>query len=106
MHLKQKKYTKKTSINNASTMSTEITNASFLIIVESPSKCTKIETYLGNDYRCIASKGHIRELLGLKNIDIKNNFQPTFTIIPEKGDHVKRMREVISHFKKQNIILI
>jgi DNA topoisomerase-1 len=105
MHLKQKKYTKKTSINNASTMSTEITNASFLIIVESPSKCTKIETYLGNDYRCIASKGHIRELLGLKNIDIKNNFQPTFTIIPEKGDHVKRMREVISHFKKQNIIL-
>ena len=31
----------------------------YLIIVESPSKCKKIEGFLGNEYKCIASKGHI-----------------------------------------------
>ena len=46
-------------------------NACYLIIVESPSKCGKIENYLGPNYQCIASKGHIRELDGLKNIDVK-----------------------------------
>ena len=44
----------------------------YLIIVESPSKCSKIESYLGQNYKCIASKGHIRELTGLKNIDINS----------------------------------
>ena len=34
----------------------------YLVIVESPSKCGKIESYLGQQYKCIASKGHIREL--------------------------------------------
>ena len=103
---KFKKFVKKNaSVYKSSTMSTEVTSASYLIIVESPSKCAKIESYLGSDYRCIASKGHIRELLGLKNIDVANNFAPTFTIIKEKAEHVKHMREVISYFPKQNIIL-
>ena len=47
-----------------------------LVIVESPAKCQKIEKYLGNGYKCIASFGHIRQLGdnkdGLKCIDIKN----------------------------------
>ena len=37
-------------------------NATHLLIVESPSKCTKIEQYLGQTYQCIAIKGHMREL--------------------------------------------
>jgi len=42
-----------------------------LVIVESPAKCKKIESYLGPGYKCIASFGHIRELVdGLKGIDI------------------------------------
>ncbi len=41
----------------------------------------------------------------MKNIDIENNFAPTFTIIKEKTEHVKQMREIISYFPKQNIIL-
>ena len=32
-----------------------------LLIVESNAKCKKIEGFLGNDYKCIASFGHIRE---------------------------------------------
>ena len=39
-----------------------------LIIVESPAKCKKIESYLGNSYKCLASYGHIREFAnGLKS---------------------------------------
>jgi len=52
-----------------------------LVIVESPSKCKKIESYLGNNYKCVASFGHIRELLinkGLNCIDKKNNYEPLF----------------------------
>ena len=81
------------------------TKASYLIIVESPSKCGKIENYLGPNYQCIASKGHIRELDGLKNIDVKNNYKPTFTIIKEKADHVSKMREIIQQYPKENVIL-
>ena len=38
-----------------------------LIIVESPAKCGKIESFLGTGYKCLASFGHIREIAnGLK----------------------------------------
>ena len=49
--------------------SNNFSNAKYLIIVESPSKCAKIEHFLGIDYCCIASKGHLRQLKGLKSID-------------------------------------
>ena len=49
-----------------------------LVIVESPAKCRKIESYLGKGYKCVASFGHIRQLGGpkdgLKCIDFNNNF--------------------------------
>ena len=101
--MKSSKYKSK-SYSNAS-LSTDIGRAIYLIIVESPSKCGKIESYLGQDYKCIASKGHIRELNGLKHIDIKDNFHPTFSNVKEKGSHIKWMREIISKFKKENVIL-
>ena len=52
-----------------------------LVIVESPAKCKKIEEYLGPGYKCIASFGHLRELTSLKNINIADNFNTTYTII-------------------------
>jgi len=80
-------------------------SAIYLIIVESPSKCSKIESFLGNEYCCIASKGHIRTIDGLKSIDTKNTFEPTFSIIDEKKGQVEFMRSVIDRFSKSNIIL-
>jgi len=79
--------------------------AMYLVIVESPSKCSKIESYLGEKYKCIASKGHIRELSGLKSIDIENHFRPTFDIISDKKDHIKKMKEQIAKFDKDCIYL-
>jgi DNA topoisomerase-1 len=80
-------------------------NAKYLLIVESPSKCSKIEGFLGNEYCCIASKGHIRTIEGLKSIDTKNTFEPKFSIIDEKKGHIEFMISVISRFSKYNIIL-
>lgn len=68
-----------------------------LIIVESPAKCPKIEKFLGPGYKCIASFGHIRELNGLKSIDIDNNFKPTFTSIETKRQQIMKIRKMISH---------
>jgi DNA topoisomerase-1 len=79
--------------------------AKYLIIVESPSKCKKIEEYLGEQYICIASKGHLRSIDGLKSIQTKGNFEITFSIIDEKKDHIEKMRTIIQKFSPSNILL-
>lgn len=99
-------YKKTAKIKSTSTiLSTNIAQAKYLFIVESPSKCAKIEHFLGEEYCCIASKGHFRAIEGLTSIDTKNSFQPTFSIIDEKKDHVKQMEKVISRFSSSNIFL-
>ena len=78
----------------------------FLIIVESPSKCQKIEEYLGSDYNCIASKGHLREIASLKSIQKTNKqYSIQFSNIPEKESHIEFMRKVIQQYLPENIIL-
>lgn len=77
----------------------------YLVIVESPSKCQKIESFLGARYKCIASIGHLRTITGLKSIDVKNGYKPEFTIIKEKEKHIREMAALIQSFRKENIIL-
>lgn len=80
-----------------------VLNTPFLIIVESPSKCAKIEKYLGFQYKCIASKGHIREL---KQVERKKNcFIPEFKIIKEKEAHVVWMKTIVKAFSPTNIFI-
>lgn len=67
-----------------------------LVLVESPAKCSKIESYLGPGYRCIATYGHFRELDGLKSIDIKNNFKLSFVSMTEKMKQINRIRTEIA----------
>jgi len=61
-------------------MSKKYSTSISLVIVESPSKCKKIEEYLGPGYKCVASYGHLRELKSLENIDIDNNFALTYQV--------------------------
>jgi len=70
-----------------------------LVIVESPAKCKKIEQYLGPGYKVMASYGHLRELSSLNNINIENNFQPTFTIIDNeiKKKQIEKIKKEISN---------
>lgn len=68
-----------------------------LVIVESPSKSKTIEKYLGNDYKVVSSKGHVRDLAtsgkyGL-GVDIENHFAPKYVTIKGK-------KKVIDELKK------
>ena len=77
----------------------------YLLIVESSSKCGSIETYLGSNYKCISCNGHIRVINDLKNIDVKGDFETTYTVDPDKKAHISKMESVISTFPKENILL-
>ena len=59
--------------------------AKSLVIVESPAKAKTINKYLGDDFIVTASMGHVRDLpsKGI-NVDIENNFEPTYDIMPGK----------------------
>jgi DNA topoisomerase-1 len=68
-----------------------------LVIVESPAKCKKIEEYLGNGYKCIASFGHITELNGIESIDISNNFTPRFAVDNKKVQQIEKIKKAITN---------
>ena len=78
-------------------MSKKIKTTTTLVIVESPAKCKKIEEYLGPGYKCVATYGHLRALVSLKDIDINNNFNPTFSLIEEslKKRQIEVLRKAI-----------
>jgi len=80
-------------------------SAKYLVIVESPSKCKKIESYLGVEYACIASIGHLRKIDGLKSIDTKNNHSITFSLMNDKKAHIKEMEKALKLFPKDNVFL-
>ena len=71
-----------------------------LVIVESPAKCDKIEKILGPGYKCIASYGHLQQLSSLKDIDISNNFMPSFTPIDSKKPQINRIKGLITNSKE------
>jgi len=65
-----------------------------LVIVESPAKAKTIGKYLGAGFEVKASMGHIRDLpsKGL-NVDIENDFEPTYEISPGRRKTVKTLRD-------------
>ena len=75
-----------------------------LVIVESPAKCKKIESFLGSDYIVRASFGHIRDLESKSlSIDISDSFKPSYKILDSKR---KVVNELIKYAKSaKNIIL-
>jgi len=68
---------------------------STLVIVESPAKCGKIESFLGPGYKCMASFGHIQELSGLASIDFENNYTPKFNPCESKKMQIDKLRKAI-----------
>lgn len=56
-----------------------------LVVVESPTKIRTIQKYLGNDYKVVATVGHIRDLPPKEiGIDLEDNFKPMYRNIPGK----------------------
>lgn len=68
-----------------------------LLIVESPAKCKTIANYLGDEYKVDSSIGHIRDLKikgkGGFGVDIENNFQPEYSILQDKMEVVKHLKQ-------------
>ncbi len=69
-----------------------------LVIVESPSKSKTIEKYLGDNYKVVASMGHIRDLattgkFGL-GVDVENNFEPSYTTMKGKNKVVSELKKL------------
>ena len=67
-----------------------------LVIVESPAKAKTINKYLGPDYVVTASMGHVRDLpsKGI-NVDIENNFEPTYKTSPGKTRTVSSLKSAM-----------
>ena len=63
-----------------------------IVIVESPAKIKKISSYLGPDFKVMASFGHIRDLSSKSmGIDLNNEYKATWQITKQK---------VVSELKK------
>jgi DNA topoisomerase-1 len=65
-----------------------------LIIVESPAKIKTLKKFLGPQFLFESSIGHIRDLPEREfGIDIENDFEPKYTIMPNKEDVIAKLRK-------------
>ena len=71
-----------------------------LVIVESPGKIKKIQSYLGPNYIVKASFGHVYDLnpKGI-SVDIENNFKPNYEVTKDKKKVVSELRNTCKNCK-------
>lgn len=78
-----------------------------LLIVESPNKINTIQKIVGNDYKIIASYGHIRDLSKSRKdgigINVLKDFAPKFAFMPNK---VEVIQSIIDNAEKADEIYI
>ncbi|HUT96407.1 MAG TPA: type I DNA topoisomerase [Candidatus Paceibacterota bacterium] len=75
-----------------------------LIIVESPTKAKTIKQFLGKGFAVESSFGHMRDLPQKElAIDVENNFEPEYVIIPKAKKVVATLKEKAK--KSQEVIL-
>lgn len=64
-----------------------------LVIVESPAKCSKIQSYLGDGYVVKATMGHIRALEeSLDSVGIDRGWEPKYAELSTKKDAITKLR--------------
>lgn len=69
-----------------------------VVVVESPSKAKTINKYLGEDYKVIASYGHVRFAIKNGAVNPDEDFALTWEVHPDSEKHLK---EIASLAKKQ-----
>jgi len=72
-----------------------------LVIVESPAKTSKIQSFLGSDWKVLASMGHIRHLVeDLKSLHIEDGFNPEYEFMKEKSKTISELKKAASEASK------
>ncbi len=72
-----------------------------LVIIESPPKAHTIQSCLGQNYKVVASKGHVKDLPKSSfGIDIDNDFAPHYINIRGKGDLIKELKKEAKNANK------
>lgn len=82
-----------------------------LVIVESPAKAKKIGSYLGSDYKVLASMGHVRDLptkasdvpsefkkkhkWATLGVNVESEFEPYYLVPKEKKKTVKELKDAL-----------
>ena len=82
-----------------------------LVIVESPTKVTKIASFLGDGYVVLSSRGHVRDLptgaadvpakyKGEKwartGVDVDNGFAPLYVVSPDKKATIRSLKDALA----------
>ncbi len=63
--------------------------AKHLIVVESPAKAKTMSKYLGKDFTCLASYGHVRDLIPKQGaVDTENGFGMKYQLLEKNKKHV------------------
>lgn len=85
-----------------------VTGKRRLVIVESPTKATKIASYLGDGYVVESSRGHVRDLpnnaaevptkykgqpWSRLGVNIEEGFSPLYVVNPEKRSTIKKLKD-------------
>jgi DNA topoisomerase-1 len=74
--------------------------SSNLLIVESPSKCKTIKSYLGKGFEVMASFGHIRELVPKDgSVDTEGDFTAKYQTIERSAQNLKKLTEAVKDAK-------
>lgn len=72
-----------------------------LVIVESPAKCSKIQGFLGNGWKVLASMGHIRHLVeNLKALHIEDGFKPEYEFMKDKSKTINQLKDAAKSASK------
>lgn len=67
-----------------------------LLLVESPAKAKTINKYLGDDFKVMATVGHVIDLpKSSLAIDVDNDYEPQFDVIYGKGKIIKDLKKAV-----------
>jgi len=71
------------------------------IIVESPTKTRTLQRFLGEEYKLLASMGHVRDLPeGEMAVDVEHGFAPSYTTDARQAKVLKDLRKALAGVDK------